>query len=338
MTQSRASLIDLNQTPWYHLVNRCVRRAFLCGNDPYSGINYEHRRHWVVYRIKELAGLFAIDIGAYAVMSNHYHLIVRVDREEATAWSQDEVLKRWLALFRAPELVHRHLAHDSLSLAEQAEIAGLIELWRDRLVNISWYMRCLNESIARRANSEDDCKGRFWEGRFKSQALLDEAALASCMAYVDLNPIRARQARTPQESDFTSAQARLESWANLRSSDDTPTPQQLDNSISGLIGFAGNSGIHRQIPFGFKDYLELLDWAGQVICEDKKGYIPANTPKIVDQLSLNAPVMLDYLQRRRKPFAHAIGASKRLRAYAHITGKVFLKGLCYADRMIQATS
>jgi hypothetical protein len=76
MTQARASLVSIEDTPWYHCVNRCVRRAFLCGEDPISGSNYEHRRGWIADRIKQLASVYAIDIAGYAVMSNHYHVVM----------------------------------------------------------------------------------------------------------------------------------------------------------------------------------------------------------------------------------------------------------------------
>ncbi|HFD31148.1 MAG TPA: transposase, partial [Gammaproteobacteria bacterium] len=212
MTQARATLVSLDDTPWYHCVNRCVRRAFLCGQDPVSGHNYEHRRGWIADRIQQLAGVFAIDVAAYAVMSNHFHVVVRIDRDRALNWSVDEVLTRWTQLFTGPVLITRYLstARAGMSEAEIHKVLELAEGYRERLYDLSWYMRCLNEAIARQANAEESVKGRFWEGRFKSQALLDEAALLAAMAYVDLNPIRAGLAETPETSDHTAIQARIQ--------------------------------------------------------------------------------------------------------------------------------
>ena len=207
MTQPRATLVSLEATPWYHLVNRCVRRAFLCGTDSVSGQCYEHRRGWIVDRLHQLAGVFAIDVAAYAVMSNHYHLVVRVDAARAGEWSDDEVLRRWTSLFTGPLLVQRYRAGADLLPAERQAVTALAATYRERLADVSWFMRLLNEAIARQANAEDGVKGRFWEGRFTSQALLDEAAILSAMAYVDLNPIRVGMAETPERSEHTSAAA-----------------------------------------------------------------------------------------------------------------------------------
>ncbi|MBS3805379.1 MAG: hypothetical protein KGY54_12580 [Oleiphilaceae bacterium] len=87
------------------------------------------------------------------------------------------------------------MAGETLSPAEQGTVDSLVETYRKRLTSLSWFMKCLNESIAREANKEDDCTGHFWESRFKSQALLTKEALLSCMAYVDLSPVRARHGR-----------------------------------------------------------------------------------------------------------------------------------------------
>jgi len=195
----------LRDTPWYHVVSRCVRRAFLCGVDRYSGEDYEHRREWVEKRVMAVSRVFAIDVASYAIMSNHYHLVLHVDAEQAAAWSTDDVIARWHTLFNGSLLSKRYQeCPETLSPGERAHVLERAAVWRARLMDISWFMRCINEPIARRANGEDRCTGSFWEGRFKSQALLDEQAVLAAMAYVDLNPVRAQMADTPEDSDHTS--------------------------------------------------------------------------------------------------------------------------------------
>ena len=188
-----------------------MRRAFLCGEDQFSGLNFDHRHSWIVERMQQLAALFAVDVATYAVMSNHYHIVVRVDQKRASEWSIEEVLRRWTALFTGPLLVTRYLSESraEMSRVEIAEVEAFAEVYRGRLHDLSWFMRTLNEHIARRANAEDGVKGRFWEGRFKSQALFDEKALLAAMAYVDLNPVRAGLAETSETSDYTSIQERV---------------------------------------------------------------------------------------------------------------------------------
>ncbi|HWK51990.1 MAG TPA: hypothetical protein VNR40_18980, partial [Steroidobacter sp.] len=267
MGYARKSLICLDDTPYYHVVARCVRRAWLWGYDDYAGKDYSHRKAWILHRLRNLADIFSIDLCAYAIMSNHYHLVLRVDRQRMLGWSHADIVARWTRLFSAPALIQRW--EDGRASAGEKIIAErLIERWRLRLSDISWYMRCLNEYLARRANAEDECTGRFWEGRFKSQALLDETGLLTAMAYVDLNPVRAGIASIPEESEFTSIYARVQQWRR-----ESPAQPQIPARGKSrkrcaarppLLGFADSTGSHpSQLPMKFPDYLQLLDWSGR---------------------------------------------------------------------------
>ena len=217
MTRARKELIAVEDTPYYHCISRCVRRAYLCGEDDHCQKNFDHRKLWLVERFKFLSSVFAIDICAYAVMSNHYHLVLFINQEQAESWSDQEVFEKWGVLFPASSQQIKDLLENTPGQAAQKLYQQKIEQWRENLSDISWFMRSLNEYVARKANQEDQCTGRFWEGRFKSQALLDEKALLSCMAYVDFNPIRAKMAATPETSDFTSIQERLYHQAKRQS-------------------------------------------------------------------------------------------------------------------------
>ena len=237
MPQPRNRQVCLDDTPYYHCISRCVRRAFLCGKDARTGFDFEHRRQWIVDRIKLLCSVFAT--------------------------------------------------------------------WRERLCNISWIMRCINEPIARMANAEDHCTGRFWEGRFTSQALLDERAVLACMTYVDLNPIRAAMARTPEQSEYTSIRERVVG------AHDTP-----------LLSF--NDQAEDGIPFKLKDYLELVDWAGRAIKENKRGYIPSGMPPILTRLGMQATLVFEYLAKHEKHTSAALGPVSMLREKPWVSFSSFL--------------
>lgn len=293
MTRPRKELISLSDTPYYHIVSRCVRRAFLCGYDTQSQRDYEHRRQWIEDRIRILSSLFTIDLCAYAVMSNHYHLVIKLSPKEAELWSHQEIIRRWTSLFKGPLLIQRQQQGQPLSPAEQQTANDIVEVWRNRLQDISWFMKCLNEPIARQANKEDQCTGHFWESRYKSQALLTEAALLSCMAYVDLNPVRAKMATTSETSAHTSIRERITPRFNLQkaiqNTQDTATEAKpIGQPIKPLLYFAGNEITEEQtgIPFDFKEYLLLLDWTGRIIREDKRGAITQTTPPILERLHI----------------------------------------------------
>ena len=159
MPRSRKNQIALEATRYYHCTSRCVRRAFLCGRDEYTGNDYEHRREWIEQRILALAKVYALDICAYAVMSNHYHIVLHINAEKAKAWLDTEVIQRWHSLYAGNLLNHEYLAGKDLYEEQLKVISELVTEWRERLVSISWFMRALNEDIARQANAEDSCTG-----------------------------------------------------------------------------------------------------------------------------------------------------------------------------------
>ncbi len=209
---ARSQIVVENVVGVYHCITRCVRRAFLCGDDQYSGKNYDHRKKFIRRRLQELASVFGIDICGYAVMSNHLHVVLRVRPDLVQEWSDEEVALRWRLLFLPrDETTGEKVEPEQHDLDRITSDPNCVVKLRGRLTSLSWFMRCLNEPIAREANREDKCTGRFWQGRFRSVALLDEAALLACSAYVDLNPVRAGIADTPEESQYTSVFDRIQS-------------------------------------------------------------------------------------------------------------------------------
>ena len=318
-------------------------------------------------RVKQLSGVFAIDVAAYAVMSNHYHLVLRVDAERAQGWGRDEVLRRWTQLFDGPLLVQRLQAAQErgedagLDAATLARIDEWAETYRARLMDISWFMRVLNETIARQANAEDKVTGRFWEGRFKSQALLDEQAVLTAMTYVDLNPIRAAMAETPEESDHTSVAERVNDLKPARKRK-APAPSPLPATTSSipeergeknvqpllplrieahlaqlpqqpLMPFDATGRLRAAIPFSLEDYLELVEATGRCQHPDKRGKMPEHAPRLLQRLQLDPEQFVECSAKLLLRFGSAVGAPEKLTAHCAARQVKYLRGIGAARRM-----
>ncbi|MEQ1513209.1 MAG: hypothetical protein ABL934_11105 [Lysobacteraceae bacterium] len=316
MTQARSQLVSTDAPGTYHCVQRCVRRAFLCGVDAYSGQDFEHRKPWIEQRLSLVAECFAAAIHAYAVMSNHLHVVVHVDPEEALLWTDIEVAERWVRLF--PPREPTDVAH-TLKVERLLVDPGRLAVLRRRLGNLSWLMKCLVEPIARRANAEDGCKGRFWEGRFKAQRLCDERAVLAAMMYVDLNPVRAGMASRLETSRHTSVAVRLQS-----------SPDALAAPLAPVVG-----ALAMCLPIRTGDYLELVAWTGQQIHPGKRGRLSQDVPEILKHWEASPARWRTRVLAIGSGYWRVVGEAQDLKTWAERIGQRWLKGLRLATTLAQ---
>jgi REP element-mobilizing transposase RayT len=348
---NRREIFSETDVQVFHTISRCVRRNHLCGRDRRSGQDYSHRREWIRSRLEELAGIFAIETLGYALMANHMHLVVRTRPDVAATWSDDEIALRWWALFpkrrtldgRPEQPTTEELNHIKSSAT------GLADK-RRRLTSISWFMKCISEPIAKRANRDDQVTGHFWEARYKAQPLLDETAIAACLAYVDLNPIRAAVAQTPETSQFTSIHDRIsdrqsaaaaadtvaETTADIVAGADTAAATPSTTIQAALAEHGTHAGwlapialepacqassdcptsrrlTNRGCLFMTLDqYLQLVDWTGRQLRLDKPGHIPEHLTAILTRLDCSLEAWLDLVKNFRRRFPTEAGRPETL--------------------------
>ena len=346
----RKELIEETEVGIYHCINRCVRRAFLCGQDALTGKNFDHRKVWIRERLEFLAGQFSIEVCGFAVMSNHLHLVLRNRPDIVSNWSDEEVARRWWNLFPGRKEENKQPAkpnkHELAALMADKEA---VQERRRRLSSLSWFMRCLAEPIARQANREDECTGRFWEGRYKCQRLLDEAAVLACSVYVDLNPIRAGVAKTPETSEFTSGYERAksrrpraesleksrvqsqESRAGRRRDAGWLAPvelkdrREMKNARRGRR--ASNKGF---LPLKLDQYLKLLDWTGRQTRGKKRGQIPDHLEPILTRLQIATDTWVDTVLNFGRWFHRAVGRPDSLSDESSRRGRQWLHGTAHS--------
>jgi REP element-mobilizing transposase RayT len=307
-----------------------------------------------------LVSHFAVEVLAYAVMSNHSHFVLWVRPSVAAGWSAEEVARRWLSVFG--KRVDGPTEQDIVQATGNAE---RIELWRRRLGDVSWFMRCLNEWLARKANAEDECTGRFWEGRFTSQLLEDEGAVLACMAYVDLNPVRARMATSLEESRLTSVHDRIcakRARRKIQESGDRGqesgkrelTPEQIamveeakteckrdvwlcrfadevgqdrDGLATSPVARAQEGGgAHTVLGMGFADYLELLEWTGKCVVEGKRGVLPESARPVLERMELDVENWVGTVEKYGSLYHRVAGKVENLKRKAQEMGQQWLFG------------
>ena len=341
---ARAEVFAPDEVAIVHVMNRVVRRCFLLGDDPVTGKNYDHRKVWIEELLVQFSAHFGIDLLGFAVLSNHFHLILRSRPDVVATWEDAEVARRWLML--CP--VRRDANHLPLEPSE-SELNAIqydrqkLETIRLRLSDIGWWMRLLCQSVAMRANREDQELGKFWQSRFRAVRLLDEAALVACAAYVDLNPIRAALAESLETSDFTSVQRRLQAEVatkngrtptmvspvdrskrthSKRTSQPVPStvpdrflaPLELKPVATGkgdLGPVPNRTGARCSdkgfLPMPLRDYLALLDWTGRQRHRGQRGRIPARCEAVLKRLSLDRKSWCDLVHEFGKLFIHVAG-------------------------------
>ncbi|HOT01109.1 MAG TPA: transposase [Acidobacteriota bacterium] len=337
MTIARRDIAPEGVAGAYHCTARCVRQAWLCGQDAASGRNYDHRKEWILERLAFLAMIFALDVMGYAIMNNHLHTLLRTLPDLVRSWADWEVARRWLILFPSKRMRRAEESQPSNDdIAAMLRPRGRVEVLRQRLCSLSWFMRCLDEHIARRANREDGCKGRFWEGRFKCRALADEAAVLTAMVYVDLNPIRAGLATTPEASAYTSAQQRIAGQQTPPSvwNKTFAVEGSMTDWLCPLTDSTERQGVFRRLTL--YEYLILLDTAGRVARPDKPGVIPRELAPIMERLGLEPANWMEAVRGYERYFRRFVGRPDTVATLAETAGRRWFHGIAACRTLLNS--
>jgi hypothetical protein len=345
--QARGEVIDPSLIQLVHGIHRCVRRAFLCGEDPLTGRSFDHRRDWIRDRLEFLASVFAIDCLTFSVMSNHVHQILRARPDIAASWSDRQVAARWLKLHPV-----RRNQDGSPATPTREEIDAIVNdpevlaERRRRLSDVSWWMRSFALGIACQANREDGVKGHFWESRYKAQLLLDEAAVLACAAYVDLNPVRAAVAATPEESRFTGVKERIDDLAH-RPKRSRVRDHRWERSVhrrrSGWMGPVEIDerrdpvGEHRSLgdrrasdkgflPLSLTRYLQLIDWTGRQIRKGSRGRISEELAPILERIGIDPTAWCELVCKFGRSVKRAAGRRLSMNREAARRDQSWLQG------------
>jgi len=360
MTTARGDFMQADIRSTFHICSRCVRQCYLLGFDEETGKDYSARKEWVPERLKVLQKVFMIEIYAYAIMCNHYHLILNNRPDLANALTIEEVAERWLMIHPTSFMRSAKLSKPRPEDIEELFIKYTVEEIRLRLSDISWFMRELNQYIAIKCNKADQLKGAFFDGRFTSQFLADDEAIASCMVYIDLNPIRAKAASSIEDSYYTSgydrmkaqtAKTNLEAFQATHKEEDSLTYHQLKEvdtqkaiiqETAWLAPLAPNAPDLKNdlklasapdlapqpfLSFTTEKYLELLDLTGREYHKNKPGAIADKFAPILTAMGFQHKHWMLRIRHYGSWYYRAIGPLAKLADKLKSTNQRWFQGI-----------
>jgi REP element-mobilizing transposase RayT len=285
-----------------------------------------------------------VSVGGFSVMDNHLHLLVRLDPDVAQAWSDEEVVRRWGRLFPPRDKSREPLPVSNDWVEWRLKDVPWVATARTRLQSLSWFMKCLKEPLARLANRQDETRGAFFEGRFKSVAILDEESLLTTCAYIDLNPVAAGIVEVPEASPHTSITTRVEHVKAQGRTGDMKAAEH--GSVAGSNASPGleesiwlcpiedrrrlnssREGMLEGLSLG--SYLLLVDYTGRLF-RDGKAVLSAELSGILDRLGTSAETWwsrLEKLAKGRLLGCFFAASRQRLREVAHGLGVHHLANL-----------
>ncbi len=307
MATARRELVDPNVTRWYHCISTCVRAQHLLGGDKGT-----ERKAWIEKRLETLSESFSIATGGFACLDNHLHVLCRLDPEEAKTWSNEEVMRRWINIYPPKTLKLDDKAIVDSWIKKHAQDRKRIKKLRKRLTNLGWFMKALKEPLARKINKEEGERGSLWQPRFKSIAILDDAAMLTTSIYIDLNIVAAGIAETPETSQHTSIKQRID---HVRRAEKLHVlSAALKGSVAGSNAAGDIEQDHWLVPvedrrsrfqgsregmlegFSLGSYVLLLDYVGR-LWREGKAHMSDEVKDVFTRLGMSAETWPRLLKR-----------------------------------------
>lgn len=344
---ARKEIVRKGQAGIFHCWQRCVRRAWLLGTDPLTGKDHNHRRDWFIHRLKLLVQCFFIDVGFHAILSNHFHLVLRANPRLAKRCGDQEIARRWLRVYPGTRVLDGDWIEPPPEQVEAlAKDKKRINKLRRRLSNISWLMGALSEYIARKANREDDTTGRFFSGRFECRECTDDASLLICGMYVDLNQLRAGEAISIESSTRCSIWWRLQAETdNERLGGDRASgDQSIDDWLAPLtlrdtdLGDVPSTTVYRAsdkglLPVSLRNYAQMLNYARQQKGSTEKESIPAELASVLERVGLKEQDLAETVDNFPKLFRRIAGTATQMIDRAKQVGRKWFHGIRTARKI-----